>query len=823
MVSLFELLPRWCRTLAALLFVLSFVLFAPLAAGQMAEAVDGKLDGIRQQIETIQKALTAGDVPEAKLAELRTGAIAAQAEADRIAAELVPALANMQARQTELGPAPPTSGSETSDIAEQRASVAKALKTLDAQMKLARLLSVESQQAADGITAQRRLNFNARLGERTASILASPFWNELRESLPADALRLQQIGGELVAGASATPLLVWLTLVAASAGVLAGRLALRRLLLKLVPTRVPPVRLRRSLMASGMTALSVAAPGLIAHFFRLGVTWTGAPSERVETLLIGAVGMVCFTAYLSALGRALLSATRPSWRLPDIPDGITFGLRRYPIVLSVVIFWGCIFDRLAGLVNAGLATAVAINCIWALALGAVMARALGHGERLRRQGLAAARATTLDNSADAAAPGDSGSAPPAAPHHPWAAIGAVALWLVLVASLVCLLLGYVAFGSFVVRQVVWVATVLASAYLVNVLIDDLLTVWLGPSHSGADDTRPLRTSLARAQAGVLLSALTRLGIGLFAVVLIAAPFGQGPSELFERADQMRDGVKIGEIQLLPATVLQGLLVFGFGVLGVRLLQHWLTDRYLPTTGFDEPMRQSVATLLGYVGMAATVALGLSAVGLGVERIAWVASALSVGIGFGLQAVVQNFVSGLILLAERPVKVGDWVSLGGVEGDIRRINVRAIEIQMGERSTVIVPNSEFITKVVRNVTLANPLGLVTIKLPMPLDTDVKKVRELLLAALTAHERVLETPHPAVELDGIDAGKLVFSASASVGSPRLVYGVKSALLFDIFERLREAGVPIAAGATMVLKEAPAPAPAPAPSEPPRGSES
>src|SRR5690606_30720465 len=118
-------------------------------------------------------------------------------------------------------------------------------------------------------------------------------------------------------------------------------------------------------------------------------------------------------------------------------------------------------------------------------------------------------------------------------------------------------------------------------------------------------------------------------------------------------------------------------------------------------------------LFGYAGQVLIVALALSALGVGLERVAWIASALSVGIGFGLQAIVQNFVSGLIMLAERPVKVGDWVTLGGVEGDIRRINVRATEIQMFDRSTVIVPNSEFITKVVRNVTHASPLSRVQV--------------------------------------------------------------------------------------------------------------
>nr|GEZ40270.1 hypothetical protein [Tanacetum cinerariifolium] len=107
---------------------------------------------------------------------------------------------------------------------------------------------------------------------------------------------------------------------------------------------------------------------------------------------------------------------------------------------------------------------------------------------------------------------------------------------------------------------------------------------------------------------------------------------------------------------------------------------------------------------------------------------------------------MNFISGLILLTERPVKVGDWVSLAGVEGDIRRINVRATEIQMSDRSTVIVPNSQFITQNVRNVTMGNALGVVGVSLTLPLETDVLKIRELLLQAFTEHEAILDTPAP-----------------------------------------------------------------------------
>jgi len=133
-------------------------------------------------------------------------------------------------------------------------------------------------------------------------------------------------------------------------------------------------------------------------------------------------------------------------------------------------------------------------------------------------------------------------------------------------------------------------------------------------------------------------------------------------------------------------------------------------------------------------------------------------------------------------------------------------VRATEIQMGDRSTVIVPNSEFITKTVRNVTHSNPLGLVSIKLPMPLGTDAQKVRKLMQDAFEAHEDVLDAPAPSVALDGIDGSNLIFNASGFVSSPRAAYGVRSTLLFDILSRLNAEGMAMAKQSTTMLISAP-----------------
>jgi small-conductance mechanosensitive channel len=311
-------------------------------------------------------------------------------------------------------------------------------------------------------------------------------------------------------------------------------------------------------------------------------------------------------------------------------------------------------------------------------------------------------------------------------------------------------------------------------------------------------------SRALDQFAVVLSGAFRVVAFLFALSLVFSGFGSGRSELSALSDQIGSrGLSIGQFEITPDAVLGAIAVFLIGLLAVRALKHWLHDRYLPTTALDPAMRSSVTTLLGYAGAIVVVALALSALGISVERIAWVASALSVGIGFGLQAVVQNFVSGLILLVERPVKVGDWVAIGDVEGDIRRINVRATEIQMGDRSTMIVPNSELITKTIRNVTLANAQGRVLVRLPMPLDTDADAVLAAMRAAFAAADRVLDNPAPSVTIDGIDNAKLVFVGAAFIDNPRQAGAIRSEILRDLLARLRASGIALVAPQEVSLR--------------------
>lgn len=748
------------------------------APGTPAE-IEADLASARKQIDDMRKRI-ANEADDANLQQLYGTAVDIQAKADAAAETLAPQLASVAARLNELG-APPEGSKEAPDVAAQRLSLETSRRGLDAQIKLAKLLSVDAGQTAEQVSAQLRTQFKARLGERRDAFLSGQFWNEFKGEIPRDLERLSALRDDLYEAVQQTPAWGWLLLAGIAALVIALRMWIGRALLRLTANRVPPGRLRRSALAAAQVALSTATPGLIAVLVHVGLDWNSQLSDSTSNLLAAMVITVFFGGYTSGLGSALLSARHPSWRLPPIGDAVAQKLSWVPATMGALIVLIWLAERLTVLLNTSLTTTITLTGIVSTLIMATMAIALAIGRKLRRQ---------ARKQEDAAIPA-------------WVPALTGIAWAVLIVSLGSLLAGYVAIANFLAKQVLWVLIVLASGYLASTLIEDVFSSLLSsPRPETGEKARPT----LRDQAAVLLSGVGRVAVGLLTITLLLAPFGEGPTDLLQRFDQLRKGLAIGEAQIHPGAVLQALIVLALALLGVKMLKRWLSNRYLPTTELDPGMQLSAVTLFGYAGFVVAVALALSAAGIGLERVAWIASALSVGIGFGLQAIVQNFVSGLILLAERPVQVGDWVSLGGVEGDILRINVRATEIQMSDRSTVIVPNSEFITKTVRNVTRSSPLGLVQIKLPMPLSTDAERARDAILQAFADHPDILATPTPNVFLDGVDGGNLIFNAKGYVSSPRAAYGVRSALLFSVLGRLRAAGLEVSSPTTLLLAPTP-----------------
>jgi small-conductance mechanosensitive channel len=234
------------------------------------------------------------------------------------------------------------------------------------------------------------------------------------------------------------------------------------------------------------------------------------------------------------------------------------------------------------------------------------------------------------------------------------------------------------------------------------------------------------------------------------------------------------------------------LLFAAGFTVTRVIQRWLDNTFLPATDLDAGLRNSIRTAAGYVGIITAGVIAFTYLGLSLERLTIVAGALSVGIGFGLQSIVNNFISGLILLWERPIRVGDLVVVGDAEGYVRRINVRSTEIQTFDRATLIVPNSNLISGVVRNRVRNDRVGRVLVSIPVPRATDPDQVAEIMRRAALAHREVMSEPSPRVLFKKVTENTIDFDLVCFVDDIDAAGRVSSDLYFEIFRSLRKAGV-------------------------------
>ena len=773
---------------------------APAAASSSAIAKPAltpvqTLTQLRAQLDDIKSSVDTKK-PDVPLNNLRTSALAVQQQAEQLATSLSPQSTSLQTRLDVLGPAPVKGAPpESSELSTQRRQLTKTKTDLDGQIKQANSLGTEAAQLAVHVSELRRDQFQASLASRTATPFSRAFWVDPAQAFPDDLAREQRLNSSVADAVSTAwqlpnriPLI--LCLIVAVLLLTVGRWLIERALVHVTTNRMPAGHLRRSALAVTIALAYTLTVGLAAQFVYLALNWNDILSDDLNDLAQKLVRVVAFAAFMTGLGRAMLSNKRPSWRLPALSNDAAQRLRMFPWLLGGAAFLLRFIESVNDAIGISLSASVATRGFISVLIGALVADALIRLGESRRAMLAA------------------GEEPGQRPV--WVGLVVAAAFISVGITLLGVASGYIAFAFFMARQMLWVGVILTALYLMMHLVDDIFdTVFAPKGRTG----KRLQNSFglpasALEQVGTVLSGVTRAILLIMAIAFVLAPFGAGPEELAGRIGTLLSGGSLGSLKIVPSNILGALLVFGIGLVVLRVIKRWLSEQLLPKTSFDLGMQNSVLTLLGYVGGVFVFVLALLELNVNLTSITWMASALSVGIGFGLQAIVQNFISGLILLAERPVKVGDWVSIGGVEGDIRRINVRATEIQMGDRSTMIVPNSQFITQNVRNVTLANAQGRVHITLPMPLDTDASKAREIILEVLNAHPSTLATPAPVVRLDNLDAGTMTFDCTAYVNSPRDVSAVKSDLLFETLDRLRDAKLPMTSPQSMIVHTLPAP---------------
>jgi small-conductance mechanosensitive channel len=685
---------------------------------------------------------------------------------------LEPPLAAAKAQVDLLGPAPAVGQPpEPEQVARNRAELNYHLGLLSAGQAAVHSANLRIDNVINAIQDIRRKNFTTNLFQPVPGIYSYQTWARLPDYVPLATSRVRDLVADWWGGVrdqgevlliAFEAVLLWLVLT------VAGWCGVRRL--RRWRHEDEPPFWRRASAAAGVILLRIL-PVVVPIAFLYGIIGEAqALPERGGWIFYSAAQSIIIIFAVNALVITVFAPGASQWRL--IPASDRAAARICGLVLGLAIVYGAttLIYVVTRIVQAPFALTVAVAFPSSLLLaGIVVAILLTPLNGQHRDGMPSLR---------------------------WLSALRIPIWVTVAAIVVSALAGYLALSRFLAQQLIVTGSILAFVYLLLLWVDGFMQ-GLGDDSAAAGGWLKERVGLEqrrREQLVLPIGLLLKFAVLVLSVPLILLQWGYTGPDIYDWYEQLFFGFRIGNTQVSFAVLLASIIVFGLAYAAARLFQGWLDARVLKPAGVSGGVRDSIRIGVGYVGIVIAALAAFSYAGFNLSNLAIVAGALSVGIGFGLQSVVNNFVSGLILLAERPIKVGDLVVVGGEEGYVRKISVRSTEVETFERARVLIPNSYFITEKVKNWTLRDNIRRIVIPVGVAYGSDPRKAKAILLKVAQDNPNVMTMPAPSVELEEFGADSLNFKLYAFVYDLNKAGSTSTDLRIAILEAFNEAGIAI-----------------------------
>lgn len=752
------------RAIALLLLV--------LVGGAQAQKAD-RLDPTSAWAETARRAeealqarlasSEAFEILRAELAQQRT-------EADAAVAAGGLTIRLLKAQIETLGPAPGKDQSEPEKASQRRKALADQLDAAEAPVAAARLASARASVLIEEIDRLIRARSAEDLLARKPSPLLPSSWMTTATEIGAFAGRLSE---EASRYATLNPdetdlyenrLLIALCIVLAAfilpVGV--GHYGLIQLERRVT---APPNTLRFILQACGVHIMRLVV-SLIAVALLIAAVLLAEWGINSTANLSGAIlGVAVIFVVASWIGNVLFTPNQPALRLVGLSDGLARTCYWLSIAFAASLGMDALVDGAAEDYSFSAPATSVLQGI-SILIGCVVLTGLA------RVLFAVAREARRNEKRDGETLEDSPLGPG------FFVFSGHLMQTFAVLSIVAASLGYVPLARAGLAPTMLSLTIFGLAFILHHAI-----------------MMPIRAAMADRRSSVeLASMLIGMVIMVVSLPLYAVAWGAREAELGELWRLIQNGIDFGGVRLSPKVLIVLGSTLAIGIFLTRWVQR-VTDRViLPKTQIDSGARNAIKTGLGYIGYILSTVLAISAAGLDLSNLAIIAGALSVGVGFGMQTIVSNFVSGIILLIERPIKEGDWIEVSGFSGTVRKIAVRSTRIETFDKHDVIIPNADLIAGTVKNMTLSSQIGRMILPVGIAYGSDVDRATTIMMEVANDHSGVLSYPEPQVFFRNFGNSALDFELRCFLRDVGTEISVRSDLLYALNAAFADAGIEI-----------------------------